>query len=116
MRHRFSIQECFEKDLGDFGELVWAKKTKRVPVVFTRDEVRSIMGQLNGVHWIMAMLLYGSGLRLSECLQLRVKDIDFHYNQITIRDAKGKKDRIVPLPQKLREPLQSQLEKVKKLH
>jgi integron integrase len=113
----YLYKHVLKTELGDFGkDLIWAKKTKHIPVVFTREEVRMIMENLHGMHWVMAMLLYGSGLRLKECLQLRVKDIDFHYNQITIRDAKGEKDRIVPLPQKLKEPLQTQFKKVKKLH
>ena len=112
----FLYKHVLKKDLGDFGELVWAKKPKRVPVVFTRDEIKSIMDHLDGVHRIMAMLLYGSGLRLSECLQLRVKDLDFNYSQITVRDAKGGKDRIVPFPQKVKEPLKNHLENVRKLH
>ena len=112
----FLYKHVLKKDLEYFGELIWAKKPKRIPVVFTREEVRAILGNLQGIHWIMAMLLYGSGLRLRECLQLRIKDLDFGYNQITIRDAKGGKDRIVPFPQKLKEPLKFHLEKVKKLH
>jgi integron integrase len=74
------------------------------------------MEKLDGNYRIMAMLLYGSGLRLHECLHLRIKDLDFGYNQITIHDAKGRKDRIVPLPQKLKEPLKSHLEKVTRIH
>ena len=103
-------------DLKEFDNLVWAKKPKKIPVVFTRDEVKAIMNHLQGTYWIMAMLLYGAGLRLRECLELRVKDIDFDYNQITIRDGKGEKDRIVPLPQKLKVPLKTQLGKAKNLH
>jgi len=112
----FLYKHVLNCKLGDFGNLVWAKKSKRIPVVFTREEVRSILGQLKGVHWIMAMLLYGAGLRLRECLQLRVKDIDFNYNQVSVRDAKGGKDRIVPLPQKVKEPLKKHLESVKRIH
>lgn len=112
----FLYKQVLKKDLGDFGPLVRAKKPKKIPVVFTRDEVKVIMDHLTGTYWIMAMLLYGVGLRLRECLQLRVKDIDFHYNQITIRDAKGEKDRLVPLPQKLKVTLQEHLKKVKTLH
>jgi len=112
----FLYKHVLKKELGDFEELVWAKKSKHVPVVFTREEVQGIMEKLDGSYWIMAMLLYGSGLRLHECLHLRVKDLDFHYSQIMILDAKGGKDRFVPFPQKLKEPLKSHLEKVKKLH
>jgi len=112
----FLYKHVLNKDLDDFGELIWAKKPIRIPVVFTKEEVRSLMGQLNGTCWIMAMLLYGAGLRLRECLHLRVKDLDFGYNQITVREAKGRKDRIVPLPQKLKDPLKAHLEIVKRIH
>jgi integron integrase len=112
----FLYKQVLKKDLGDFGELVWAKKPRLVPVVFTRAEVKAVMEKLDGNCWIMAMLLYGSGLRLHECLHLRVKDLDFGYSQITVRDAKGGKDRIVPFPEKLKEPLKNHLEKVRKQH
>jgi len=72
--------------------------------------------RLDGSKWIMANLLYGSGLRLMECLRLRVKDIEFDYSQIIVRDAKGSKDRVTILPEKLKEPLKRHLEKVKVLH
>jgi integron integrase len=112
----FLYKHVLGKNLGDFGELIWAKKPLRVPVVFTRSEVKAVMENLDGNYWIMAMLLYGSGLRLQECLRLRIKDLDFGYSQITVRDAKGGKDRIVPFPQKLMKPLKSHLEKVKNQH
>jgi integron integrase len=108
--------EVFKKAIGHIDDLVWAKKPKRLPVVFTRDEVKAILGQLTGTQWLMASLLYGSGMRILECLKLRVKDIDFNYNQIIIRDAKGSKDRVTVLPQKLKKPLHHHLTKVKKLH
>ena len=112
----FLYKHVLNKEPDKFEGLVWAKKPRHLPVVFTREEVRSILSQLDGVYWMMATLLYGAGLRLRECLELRIKDIDFDYNQIFIRDAKGEKDRIVPLPQKLKPPLKSQMEKVKRLH
>jgi integron integrase len=105
-----------KKDLGDFGELVWSKKPKRLPVVFSRQEVKAILNQLNGAYWIMTTLLYGSGLRLMECLRLRVKDIDFNYNQIVVRDAKGQNDRVTMLPQNVKKPLKQHLLKVKRIH
>jgi integron integrase len=112
----FLYKHVLEKDVGDLGVLVWAKKPKRVPVVFTREEVKSILEKLDGVNLIMTTLLYGAGMRLGECLKLRVKDVDFDYNQIIVRDAKGGKDRIVPLPQKMKEPLKNHLRNVKILH
>ena len=112
----FLYKYVLKKELGDFTDLAWAKKPKRLPVVFTREEAKAVLQQLSGTNWLMAMLLYGAGLRLSECLQLRVKDIDFAYKQITVRDSKGGKDRVTMLPEKVIEPLTKHLEKVKKLH
>ena len=98
------------------GRFTSAKQTTRVPVVLTREEVAAVLSHLNGVNWIMANLLYGAGLRLKECLRLRVKDLDFGYKQITVRDGKGGKDRFTILPDKLVEPLQIHLETIKTLH
>jgi len=112
----FLYNEVLQQEIGTIDNLVWAKRPKRLPVVLTRDEVKAIMRQLSGTTWIMAMLLYGSGLRLMECLRLRVQDIDFTYKQITVRDAKGQKDRITMLPQILIDPLKQHLKKVKALH
>ena len=75
-----------------------AKRPSRLPVVFTRKEVQEILRNLQGTKLLMASLLYGAGLRLTECLRLRVKDIDFGYNQIVVRDGKGGKDRVTVLP------------------
>jgi site-specific recombinase XerD len=72
---------------------VRAKQPHRVPVVLTQDEVKAVLVHLSGTTWIMATLLYGAGLRLLECLRLRVKDADFTYNQIVVRDGKGRKER-----------------------
>jgi len=96
--------------------ITWAKKGKRLPVVFSPNEVRKIICQLSGTKWIMVNLLYGAGLRLKECLRLRVKDIDFDYGEITIRSSKGNKDRVTILPEILKEPLRKQIEKVRRLH
>ena len=112
----FLYKNVLRKNINDLGPLVWAKKPKKIPVVFSRDEVRSVLEEMNGTYRLMAMLLYGSGLRLTECLHLRVKDIDFGYNQIAVRDAKGNKDRTVPLPQNIKEDLKKQIETVKNMH
>lgn len=112
----FLYKQVLGGDVGNLRELVWAKKPIKLPVVLTREEVKRIFAQLNGVPRLMVGLLYGSGLRLRECLQLRVKDLDFGYRQITIHDAKGAKDRITILPNDLIQPLQTHIEKVKKLH
>ena len=88
-----------------------ARRPERLPVVFTRAEVRALLAQMDGTPRLMASLLYGSGLRLMECLRLRVKDIDLEMQQITIRDGKGQKDRITMLPRAAQDPLQRQLER-----
>ena len=106
----------YSKDIDDLGEMVWAKKPKRLPMVFSKPEAEKGLEQLSGMKWIMANLLYGAGLRLSECLQLRVKDIDFEYNQITVRNSKGNKDRVTMLPEIIKKPLLEHLKRVKKLH
>jgi len=112
----FLYREVLQRPLPWLDDLTRAKKPERLPVVFTREEVRLILTQLRGVNWIMASLLYGSGLRLLECLRLRVKDIDFDYHQIVVRDGKGAKDRVTVLPSKLEEPLQEHLRTVKAIH
>ena len=93
-----------------------AKRPSRLPVVFTREEVRAVLAHLDGTKWLMASLLYGAGLRLMECVRLRVKDVDFAYGQIIVRDGKGSKDRVTLLPVALREPLEQHLSRVKTLH
>jgi integron integrase len=84
--------------------------------VFTRDEVKAILAQLTHTNWLMASLLYGSGLRLMECLRLRIKDLDFEYQQITVRDGKGAKDRRTILPVTLVASLKQHQDRVKSLH
>lgn len=93
-----------------------AKRPARLPVVLTIAEVSHLLAHLEGRPWLMASLLYGAGLRLMECVRLRVKDVDFVYRQITVRDGKGHKDRVTMLPQAARTPLKIHLEKVKALH
>jgi integron integrase len=93
-----------------------ARHSQRVPVVFSRAEVQAILAQLHGTPRLMASLLYGTGIRLMECLQLRVKDIDFDYLQITVRDGKGEQDRVTVLPRSLVEPLKRQLAQARLLH
>jgi integron integrase len=112
----FLYREVLKVDLPWLDKFKPAKKSERVPVVLTKEEVKIILDQLKGTKWLIANLLYGSGLRLAEALRLRVKDLDFGYRQIVVRDGKGGKDRFTVLPTKLIEPLQIQLETVKKLH
>lgn len=98
------------------NSIVWARKPRRLPVVLSVVEIKAILGQLKGVQWLIACLLYGSGLRLTEALRLRVKDIDFERKMILVRDSKGQKDRVVQLPQFLRQPLQTQMQQAKSYH
>lgn len=98
------------------GTFTTAKSSVRVPVVLTREEVKRTLANMKGVNWLMANLLYGAGLRVKECLRLRVKDLDFGYKQITVRDGKGAKDRLTVMPEKLVEPLRFHLEKTRTAH
>ncbi len=111
----FLYRHVLKRELPHFDELVWAKKSKKLPVVFNTTEVKCVLGKLNGVYALMGRLLYGSGLRLSECLRLRIKDIDFEYKQITINNAKGDKDRVTMLPESAINPLREQLKYVEQL-
>lgn len=95
---------------------VRAKQPQRLPTVLTREEVRRVLDALTGVHQVMAQLLYGSGLRLMECVRLRVKDLDFAQRQLVVREGKGAKDRLTMLPDRVLAPLQMQLQYVKLLH
>ena len=112
----FLYRDVLKMRLGEFSEIIWAKKPQKLPVVFTRDEVKQILLQLDGLNWLMGQLLYGAGLRVMECARLRVKDIDFGYRQVVVRDGKGKKDRVTMLPEIIIDELQRHLGKVKKIH
>jgi integron integrase len=112
----FLYREILNKDIGYVDGVVRAKRPHRLPVVLTRQEVRSILGFLDGSDWIMAMLLYGAGLRLMECLRLRVKDIDCASNQIVVRAGKGDKDRHTMLPAAVKEPLAKHLDLIRRQH
>jgi integron integrase len=112
----FLYREVLNQDLGRLEDMERAKKPERLPVVFSRSEVRSVLAHLDGQRWLMASLLYGAGLRLMECVRLRVKDVDFGYRQILVRDGKGQKDRVTMLPQTVIEPLRLHLDRVKALH
>jgi integron integrase len=105
----FLYGTVLEQPLGLLEGVVRAKRPKRLPVVLTPDEVSRVLARLDGVPLMVALLLYGAGMRLNEALSLRVKDIDFETNEITIREAKGNKDRISVLPQRLKTLLQRQL-------
>ena len=112
----FLYREVLKVDLPWLEKFTPAKKSGHVPVVLTKDEVKMILNQLTDTNWLIANLLYGAGLRLQEALRLRVKDLDFGFKQIVVRDGKGGKDRFTVLPTKLIEPLQKQLLSAQKLH
>ena len=112
----FLYREVLRRPLDERIQAKRAKRPARLPVVFSKEEVRAILAQLEGTPWLMASLLYGSGLRLMECLRLRVKDVDFGYEQLVVRDGKGHKDRVTPLAHALNEPLRRHLSRVKTLH
>jgi integron integrase len=112
----FLYRNVLKREIDDLGDVVRARRTKRLPVVMTREEVRAVMGKLDGQAWLMACLMYGSGLRLNECLGLRVQDIDLGGNQIVVRSGKGGKDRVTMLPHSARQPLIAHLRRVKAIH
>ena len=112
----FLYKEVLKQEIGWLDSIERAKKPARLPVVLTRDEVHKIFAHLHGTHRLMASLLYGSGLRLMECVRLRVKDVDFAYASITVRDGKGGKDRVTMLPLNVATPLERHLIKVKAQH
>jgi integron integrase len=112
----FLYQQVLERKLESIAGVERVRRPPKLPVVFTRAEARAILAHLKGDYRLMAHLLYGSGLRLLECLRLRVKDIDFGYRQITVREGKGMRERITLLPDRLQRPLQSHLARVKELH
>ena len=112
----FLYRNVLKIKLPWLDEVQRAKRPQHLPVVFTREEVRALLAQLQGTLWLMATLTYGSGLRLLECLRLRVKDVDFQYRQILVRDAKGQKDRVTMLPGTLIEPFRTHLARVRSLH
>jgi integron integrase len=112
----FLYQQVLKQEVGWIDEVERAKRPKRIPVVLTRDEARKIFAHMHGMPRLMAGLLYGSGLRLMECVRLRVKDVDFGYARITVRDCKGAKDRVTMLPANLATPLERHLAKAKAQH
>lgn len=112
----FLYREALKQPFGELDEIVRAKRPQRMPVVLTREEVNAVLVRMEGVPGLMAGLLYGSGLRLMECVRLRVKDVDFAQRQIMVRDGKGQKDRVTMLAERYLLPLQDHLAQVKVLH
>jgi integron integrase len=112
----FLYRNVLRIELSDVEGMARARQPVRLPVVLERSEVRAILARLDGPMWLIVMLLYGAGLRPMECLELRVKDIDFERNAVAVRRGKGAKDRMVPLPAAVRERLAKHLEQVCRQH
>ncbi|HVF09861.1 MAG TPA: integron integrase [Abditibacteriaceae bacterium] len=112
----FLYRDVLQMELGDLSTTLRAQRPARLPVVYAPGEVQALLGRMSGTHHLMARLLYGSGLRLMECVRLRVKDIDFEYGHVVVRDGKGQKDRHTILPQSLVPPLREQIERARLLH
>jgi len=112
----FLYKHVLEKDLPWLDQVVRAKPPQRLPAVLSRAEVRLLLDELRETPWLVASLLYGAGLRLSECLRLRVQELDFSRSELTVRDGKGGKDRVTMLPQALHAPLREQLRVAKAVH
>lgn len=112
----FLYREVLEHELPWLDEVERAKAPKRLPVVLTREEAQAVLSRLKGTHWLVASLLYGSGLRIMEALRLRVKDLEFTRGEILVREGKGFKDRVTMLPARLVEPIRAHLKQVRALH
>ncbi len=112
----FLYREVLKQPLDWIEVAVRAKRPKRLPVVLTRDEVRRLLGAMSGTPKIVASILYGAGLRLMECLEMRVKDVELSRGEIRVRDGKGRKDRVTMLPRAVKETLSAHLAIVQKLH
>ncbi|WP_281187145.1 integron integrase [Aquimonas voraii] len=112
----FLYREVLQQPLDWLNGIQRASKPQRLPVVLTRAQVSSVLGELVGTAWLMASLLYGGGLRLMECVRLRVKDVDFERRELLVRQGKGGKDRRTVLPAALVEPLRAQVEEALRLH
>jgi integron integrase len=112
----FFYGQVLRKPLGEMEEFARAKRPRRLPEVMTREEVQALLSKMSGVTGLMAGLMYGSGLRLMECVRLRVKDFDFAQHQVMVRDGKGQKDRVTMLPERFAGPLQEHLARVKAIY
>ncbi len=112
----FLYRHVLKQDLPWINNVVRARKPRRLPLVLTRDETRALLSQLSGIYWLIGTLLYGAGLRLMECLRLRIQDLDFDRGQIMVRAGKGGKDRITVLPSVVVPPLRVHLDSVRDRH
>lgn len=112
----FLYKEVLGQELAWLDGVQRATRPPRLPTVLTREEAERLLAAMVGTRWLLASLLYGAGLRVIECLRLRVKDVDLSYRQILVRDGKGEKDRVTVLPEALIEPMRAHLERVRMLH
>jgi integron integrase len=112
----FLYQQVLGRKLARLPEIVHAKRPERLPVVLSRDETAHVLARMDGTSSLMAALIYGAGMRVLECCELRVKDLDFDKGEIVVRDGKGRKDRVTMLPVRLREPLRGHLLSTKAQH
>lgn len=112
----FLYKQVLQIEVGDLGPTERAKKPERLPTVLSREEMARILSGMTGCYLLMAKILYGCGLRLMECVRLRIKDVDFDQGQIIVRDGKGMKDRTTMLPEQLKPFLEEQLKRVRILH
>ncbi len=112
----FLYRKVLNDPLGEIHGIIRSKRNEKIPVVLSELEVTHLLSNLEGIHWLVACMLYGSGLRLMECIRLRVKDLDFNRLSITVRQGKGGKDRVVTLAKHLVTPLKRHLESVKTTH
>jgi integron integrase len=112
----FLFRYVLDKKIDDISDTVRAKRKIRLPVVLTKSEIKRLFDQMSGLYLLMAKVIYGCGLRLQECLQLRIKDVDFERNAVIVRSGKGDKDRETTLPESIKENLREQLKKAQKFH
>lgn len=112
----FLYREVLDIPLGDVSRMKRSGRHRRPPTVLTQEEVKSLLGEMSGTHLLMAQLLYGCGLRLMECIRLRIQDVDFGRHQLFIRGAKGGKDRVVMIPRKIEDALKVHVDRVVELH
>ena len=108
----YLYKNVLKKDVGWINDIKYAQRKKHLPVVLTKDEVQKIFAQMKGISLFISKLLYGSGLRLNECLKIRLHDVDLEYKTITVRDGKGEKDRITILPDSILGDLRAHIKKV----
>ena len=112
----FLYRDVLGQQLDAIQSVERARKPARLPVVLTRTEVQAVLAHLEGAHWLMASLLYGAGLRLMECVRLRIKDVEVSRREIVVRDGKGAKDRVTMLPEALVQPLEQQVRRTEERH